>query len=65
MGEEKELEGLKREMQKLADELGLLDGDSLMDPDSVGEILLALLEGTTADSIIEDFGLVSDDAPGV
>ncbi len=61
MPEELGLKGLKCEMEKLADHLAALEGDSLMDPDAVGELLRALLNGETATNIIEDFGLVSDE----
>lgn len=60
MPEKLELEGLKCEMEKLADHLAALEGDEFMDPDAVGEMLRCLLNGEMASSIIEDFGLVSD-----
>lgn len=60
---------LRLEMEKLADHLAALsdEDDALMDPDAVGELLRALLEGELATTIIEDFGLVSGnkEEPGV
>lgn len=62
MGEEmrasKELEGMRREMEKLAQHLEADIGD--IESEVVGGILTKLLEGETATSIINEFGLVSE-----
>lgn len=62
MGEElkasRELEGLKREMDKLAQHLEADVGD--IESEVVSGILHKLSEGETATSIINEFGLVSE-----
>lgn len=58
MPEERELEGLKREMEKLAQHLEADIGD--LESEVVSGILFSLLEGKTATSIIGEFGLVSE-----
>lgn len=58
MPEERELEGLKREMEKLALHLEADIGD--LESEVVSGILRLLLEGHTAVSIIKEFGLVSE-----
>lgn len=55
MAEEKELEGLKREMEALAECLSNMGDD--IDSDAVADILHCLVRGDTARSIIDDFGL--------
>ena len=55
MPEERELEGLKREMEKLADCLNDMGDD--LDSAAVGDMLKSLINGATAETIIEDFGL--------
>lgn len=55
MAEEKELEGMKREMGLIADCLDELGDD--LDASAVAEILRGLAEGETAESIIAAYGL--------
>jgi len=62
MGEEK-LEGLKLEMEKLAEHLDTLEAD--IDAEAVADILTDLRDGVTADTIIDRYGLVDEDFPGV
>jgi hypothetical protein len=59
---ERELEGLKSEMEKLADHLDCLNAD--IDAECVADILSDLSSGSTAATIIEKYGLI-DDEPGV
>lgn len=58
MPEERELEGLKREMEKLAQHLEADVGD--LESEVVSGILRLLLEGFTATHIIKEFALVSE-----
>lgn len=62
MAEEKELEGLKLEMEKLADHFEengeQLDGT--VDSDSIVGILRSLLQGARAETIIEGYGFEVD-----
>jgi hypothetical protein len=55
MAEERELEGLKREMEKLAECFANMGDD--IDTTAVGEILMGLTQGETAEHIIESYGL--------
>lgn len=57
--EERELEGLKREMGKLAEHLEMLDID--VDSQCMAEILTNLIHGKTAESIIDAYGLIDED----
>lgn len=59
MPEERELDGLKREMEKLADHLAALEGLTI-DGDAVGDILRELMAGATAVTIIGEFDLVTE-----
>ena len=63
MPEEKELAGLRREMEKLADHLDTDLGD--LESEVVGNILRRLLEGAMATTIISEFGLISEGDTGV
>jgi len=56
--EERELAGLKAEMEKLADHLDCLDAD--IDAECVADILSDLMNGKTAESIIDQYGLVDE-----
>lgn len=62
MPEQMELEGMKREMEALADHFEehgeQLDGT--VDSDSVVGILRSLLQGARADTIIEGYGFEVD-----
>lgn len=60
MPEERELEGLRREIEALADCLDDLGDD--LDSTAVAGILRGLLNGETADAIIADYALTD---PGV
>lgn len=57
--EEKELEGMKSEMGKLAEHLEMLDID--IDSQVVAEILHDLSEGKTTAGIIDTYGLIDED----
>lgn len=59
MPEERELDGLKHEMEKLAQHLEADVGD--IESEVVSGILCMLLEGHTATNIITEFGLVTED----
>ncbi len=62
MPEEKELAGMKEEMEKLADHFEE-NGEQLggtVDSDSVVGILRSLLQGARADTIIEGYGFEVD-----
>lgn len=55
---EKDLEALRDEMTKLAEHLDTLDED--LSVEAVASILIYLVEGKTAETIIEDFGLIHE-----
>lgn len=59
VAEERELEGMKREMDTLAVHLEEVDIDIVSD--AVSGILRCLLAGHTSDSIISDFALEEED----
>lgn len=67
METEKELEGLKREMLKLADhfEDHSEELEDCMDADTVVGVLKSLLNGATAETIIEGYGLEVEEEAGV
>lgn len=56
---ERELAGIKEEIEKLA---AVLEGaDGMFEGDAVAGILRDLAEGATADAIVEDYDITSDD----
>ncbi len=59
MEERMELEGIKREMAKLAEHLDTIDVD--LDSEVVADVLTELSEGHTADAIIDRYGLVDEE----
>lgn len=64
---EKELEGLQREMEKVADHLEehLEDLDGEVDGELMVGILRSLLQGASAETIIEGYGLEVEEVTGV